>query len=109
MSEAPLKPNDFDRELLADNRYNELLGKEAKHWGRVASDTQNPQIWDDDRLFKIFFAREYQHLVERIVASGETVLELGCGEGNLVRELAGRGMRVDAIDLSPERIARAKT
>ncbi|MEK9135644.1 MAG: class I SAM-dependent methyltransferase [Bacteroidota bacterium] len=90
------------------NRYDELIAKEAKHWGEAKSDRQNPQIWDDEQLFEIFFGREYRHLVDTVVASGPRALELGCGEGNLALELARRGLQVDAVDLSPDRIGRAK-
>jgi SAM-dependent methyltransferase len=42
------------------------------------------------------------------VRAGESVLEIGCGTGVLARELAARGARVTAADVSPEllRIAR---
>ncbi len=94
---------------LDEKRYQELVAKEAKHWGAVVHDPANPQIWHDEQLFGIFFGKEYRHMIERVVASGPGVLELGCGEGNLAIELGRRGLHVDAIDLSPERIARAKS
>jgi ubiquinone/menaquinone biosynthesis C-methylase UbiE len=92
-----------------DARYRELIGKEAKHWGEVVHDPQNPQIWHDEQLFEMFFGKKYRHLTDRVVASGPRVLELGCGEGNLTLELARHNLHVDAIDLSEERIARAKS
>jgi 2-polyprenyl-3-methyl-5-hydroxy-6-metoxy-1,4-benzoquinol methylase len=93
---------------MTANRYEELVEKEARHWGDVKPDPKNPQIWEDDRLFEIFFGKEYRHLIERVVASGPRVLELGCGEGNLAIELSRLGLRVDAIDLSAKRIEQAK-
>jgi len=36
------------------------------------------------------------------VRAGESVLEIGCGTGVLARELAARGARVTAADVSPE-------
>jgi len=96
-------------QTLDESRYEELAEKEARYWGSVRSDPKNPQIWEDDRLFEIFFGKEYRHLIDRVVASGPRVLELGCGEGNLAIELSRRGLLVDAIDLSAERIERAKT
>jgi ubiquinone/menaquinone biosynthesis C-methylase UbiE len=89
-------------------RYDELIEKEARHWGEVHQDPQNPQIWHDPALFEIFFGREYRLFLDRILAHGPRVLELGCGEGGLTLELASRGMNVTAIDLSPERIERAR-
>ena len=88
-------------------RYRRLIAQEAQHWGSVQPDPQNPQIWQDERLFEIFFGNEYRYFVERIGAAGTNVLELGCGEGRLAIELARRGHRVTAIDLSPDRIKRA--
>jgi ubiquinone/menaquinone biosynthesis C-methylase UbiE len=93
---------------LDQSRYEDLVEKEARHWGEVRPDPKNPQIWEDDRLFEIFFGKEYRHLIDRVVASGPRVLELGCGEGNLAIELSQRGLLVEAIDLSAERIERAK-
>ena len=89
-------------------RYDELIAKEAQHWGAVRHDPQNPQIWHDQGLFDIFFGREYERFVDRACSFGPRVLELGCGEGNLSVELAARGMRVMAIDLSADRIERAR-
>jgi ubiquinone/menaquinone biosynthesis C-methylase UbiE len=89
-------------------RYNELIAKESRHWSEVRQDSNNPQIWHDPELFEIFFGNEYRQFVERVAANGPRVLELGCGEGNLTLELASRGMDMTAIDLSADRIERAR-
>ena len=39
---------------------------------------------------------------------GETILDLGCGEGTLTERIAGRGAKVVGIDHSPEMIAAAQ-
>ncbi|HEY8492101.1 MAG TPA: methyltransferase domain-containing protein [Dehalococcoidia bacterium] len=39
---------------------------------------------------------------------GLTVLDLGCGNGYLARELAARGARVTGVDISPNQIAHAR-
>ncbi|MCX6134714.1 MAG: methyltransferase domain-containing protein [Ignavibacteriales bacterium] len=93
---------------MDSQKYSKLIAQEARHWGEVRKDPKNPQIWHDSVLFDIFFGAEYRHLVETAVAFGPRILELGCGEGNLTLELASRGMQVTGIDLSPERIARAR-
>ncbi len=93
---------------MKNERYRQLIEQEARHWGSVQPDPRNPQIWNDDRLFDIFFGKEYRHFLARIDAAGKDVLELGCGEGHLAVELARRGHKVAALDLSPERIQRAK-
>lgn len=94
--------------MIENERYNRLIGQEAEHWGKVQFDPNNPQLWHDPRLFEIFFGKEYRRFVQRATSCGPSVLELGCGEGNLSLELARQNVQVNAIDLSPERIAKAK-
>ena len=91
-----------------DPRYAELLEREARHWGGVAADPDNPQLWDDAVLWEAALGRAWRRLIDRAVASGGPVLELGCGEGGLALELARRGVEVLGLDLSPARIARAR-
>jgi SAM-dependent methyltransferase len=88
--------------------YERLARREAEHWGAVTRDPENPQVWDDPVLQEIFFGAEERRFLERAVASGPRVLELGCGEGDLAIALARRGLAVTAIDLSPERIRAAR-
>jgi len=90
-------------------RYKDLLVQEARHWGDVKPDPQNPQIWDDPVLQEIFFGTQRRHLIDRVVTNGPVILELGCGEGNLALDFARRKFRVTAIDLSLERINRARS
>jgi 2-polyprenyl-3-methyl-5-hydroxy-6-metoxy-1,4-benzoquinol methylase len=94
--------------VISREQYQELLSKEAAHWGAVRHDPRNPQLWHDERLFEIFFGREYRYFVNRICRTPSSVLELGCGEGSLALDLARRGVRVTALDLSAERINRAR-
>ena len=89
-------------------RYDELKRREAAHWGAVAHDPDNPQIWDDPVLQEIFFGAEERRFLARARALGPRVLELGCGEGDLAIELARTGLEVVAVDLSPERIDAAR-
>jgi ubiquinone/menaquinone biosynthesis C-methylase UbiE len=88
--------------------YQSLIAQEARHWGQVQPDPNNPQLWHDPRLFEIFFGNEYRYFLDRIESAGAPVLELGCGEGHLAFQLAERGLSVTAIDLSPDRIERAR-
>ncbi|MBF8249185.1 MAG: Methyltransferase type 12 [Bacteroidetes bacterium] len=89
--------------------YQDLLEQEARHWGDVKPDPQNPQIWDHAVLQEIFFGAQRRHLIDRVVANGPAILELGSGEGHLALDLARRKLRVTAIDLSSERINRARS
>lgn len=93
--------------MIDKQQYRSLLLKEAAHWSAVQADPRNPQIWHDELLFEIFFGPAYRSFLDRM-NSATSVLELGCGEGFLALELARRGKRVTAIDLSPERINRAR-
>ena len=93
--------------MIEPQQYDELIARESFHWGEVGKDPENPQIWHDPVLFRAFFGKEYNRLVDRAVACGPRILELGCGEGRLSLELAARGMQVTGIDLSEERIKRA--
>lgn len=101
--ETPLTPEP------ASPRYAELIAREAAHWGMVEHDPDNPQLWDDPVLDRLVLARPYRRLVERAVAAGGPALELGCGWGDLTLELAGRGVDVTGLDLSPPRIEGART
>jgi ubiquinone/menaquinone biosynthesis C-methylase UbiE len=94
--------------VIDRQQYGELLSREAAHWSGVQPDPQNPQLWQDKKLFELFFGQEYRYFLDRICSHGSRVLELGCGEGSLALELARRGMRVTAFDLSPGRIQRAR-
>lgn len=95
--------------MIEPQQYSELIARESLHWGEVGRDPENPQIWHDPVLFGVFFGKEYNRLIDRAVAKGPRILELGCGEGRLSLELAARGMQVTGIDLSEERIKRAST
>lgn len=47
-------------------------------------------------------------MLERLVApAGKDVLDIGCGGGGLVRELASRGSRVVGLEISAEQLAPA--
>ena len=50
-------------------------------------------------------ARSYELLGE---LTGRTVVDVGCGGGRAVAELAGRGARATGVDLDPEMIAVAR-
>jgi SAM-dependent methyltransferase len=44
----------------------------------------------------------------RVLGAGDSVLELGCGDGYLARLLAEHGLRYRGVDMSPNMIAMAK-
>jgi SAM-dependent methyltransferase len=91
------------------DRYDELIARETRHWDATADhDPANPQLWDDPRLFELALARPYRHLIARARVSGGPVLELGCGDGQLACDLGRAGLAVTGIDLSEERVVRAR-
>jgi len=95
--------------VVTQGPYQDLLQQEARHWGNVKPDPKNPQIWDDQVLQEICFGEQHRHLIDRVATNGPVILELGCGEGNLALDFARKKLRVTAIDLSSERIKRARS
>jgi len=113
---------------MKKEEYDILIRREAAHWGgsaRARDDLQTspqtgsrtglqsgqetwPQIWEDEKLFEIFFGNEYRHFLRRVEEHGPRVLELGCGNGGTSLALAERGLQVTGIDLSPERVDAAR-
>ncbi|PYI57300.1 class I SAM-dependent methyltransferase [Paenibacillus flagellatus] len=67
----------------------------------------NAELYDT----KIGFVSEYgKSVVDLLDAQpGESVLDIGCGTGDLCRELADRGAIPHGIDFSPDMVAKAKT
>jgi len=93
---------------MKSEAYDELIAREAAHWGAVAPGGRDPQIWDDERMFALFFGERYEQFLRSAIASGPRVLELGCGRGGTALALAGRGAAVTGIDLSAPRIGEAR-
>ena len=68
------------------------------------------QIWNPDKYARHagFVAELGDDLIEMLApARGETILDLGCGDGALTEKLLSRGCHVLAIDSSAEQIAAA--
>ncbi len=91
-----------------DPRYAELIEREARHWGAIERDPDNPQLWDDPELDRLVLAGPYRRLADRAAAAGGPALELGSGWGDLALELAGRGVEITGLDLSPPRVEHAR-
>ncbi|MCY3773518.1 MAG: class I SAM-dependent methyltransferase [Gemmatimonadetes bacterium] len=84
----------------------ELAGEAQQRWN------QNAAFWDD---YMGAHSNDFHNLLvrpamERLLAvqSGDRVLDIGCGNGNFSRYLAGLGARVTAIDGSDVMIERAR-
>src|SRR5262245_29173274 len=81
-------------------RYDELIAREAAHWGAAKHDPDNPQLWDEPELRALALDPNLQRLIDRVAAAGSPALELGCGEGDLSLAIARRGVEIMGIDLS---------
>ena len=67
--------------------------------------------WDDEKYKQDFmFVPEYGAAVLDLLdaAPGARVVDLGCGNGALTRQLADRGYQVLGVDASPEQLALAR-
>ncbi len=71
---------------------------EAENWVRWARTPGHDAYWD---YAPIFFD-------EMVPAAGRQTLELGCGEGRVVRDLTKRGHRVVGLDASPTLLGHAR-
>src|SRR6266542_6970079 len=70
----------------------------------LASENPTPSVgrhavWD---------AAKYEALHTYVPRAGESILDLGCGTGQLASQIAARGARVIGIDVSPTMITRAR-
>ncbi len=77
----------------------DLWNRKAEFWDGLHGDYGNA-----------FHRRLVEPSVLRLLAlkPGESVLDIGCGNGALARRLAGLGARVAALDFSAEMLRRAK-
>jgi len=72
----------------------------VQHWNKVAEKMHKWRGWGG------YYHRRLNEICAHVVPEGARVLELGCGDGNLLAHLKpARGV---GIDLSPEMIALAK-
>ena len=65
----------------------------------------------DDRIGEDYYRYEFfgpEHVELCGDVEGLEVLDLGCGTGYFAREMARRGARVTAVDLSPKMLAHAR-
>lgn len=78
----------------------------------MAGDSQVQTIRWDPRLYDArhgFVSRFGEALIELVAPQpGERILDVGCGTGDLARQLAERGAHVVGLDHSPEMIAEAR-
>ncbi len=78
---------------------------------KSGTDTSPTQHWDPDRYARNarFVAELGQPVVELLAPrAGERILDLGCGDGALTRQLSEVGASVVGVDSSAEMVAAAQ-
>ena len=70
---------------------------------------QDQSVVDRYHLRPTYPAETFEILNNLIVDEPRCVLDVGCGPGNLARPLAAYVQRIDAVDISPPMLARART
>ncbi len=80
----------------------ELRSAVAGHFDRVASYWR--QVYSDRGVQAEIYRDRWRAVLELVdglkLATGAPVLDVGCGTGGLARDLAARGLRVEAVDSS---------
>jgi glycosyltransferase involved in cell wall biosynthesis/SAM-dependent methyltransferase len=100
---------DVERERLLDV-YRGLGSPLARTYDAYAADPGKRRAWDAANPGN---AAIRQELLERLLegaagAEGLSILDVGCGSGWLLRELAARGAEVVGVDALPDRVERAR-
>jgi SAM-dependent methyltransferase len=72
--------------------------KETNHW--------NPKTYNKHTAFVSQLALPVVDLLDP--KEGESILDVGCGEGTLAIEIERRGAKVIGVDMSPQMVAEAK-
>lgn len=75
------------------------------------TDCSTSQTWDPDRYRRnAGFVADYGESMIRTLEAGpgDTVLDLGCGDGRLTRKIADTGATVLGVDTSAEQVAAAR-
>jgi SAM-dependent methyltransferase len=88
-----------------------LFAPETDRWTSGAASWWDDFYADRSRPVPFFVAKPDENLVsylDRGLVTAGRALDLGCGPGRNALYLASRGLRVDAVDLSPTAIAWAE-
>jgi 2-polyprenyl-3-methyl-5-hydroxy-6-metoxy-1,4-benzoquinol methylase len=82
--------------------------REVEHWRQIADRAEDYWGWTTP-AGRLRAERRVAWLVERgAIGPGASCLEVGCGTGFFTAALAQTGARIDAVDISPELLDRAR-
>jgi SAM-dependent methyltransferase len=86
----------------------ERATREVEHWRRIADRAEDYWGWTT-AAGRLRAERRVGWLLDRgAIGPGAWCLEVGCGTGFFTAELARSGARIDAVDISPELLQRAR-
>jgi 2-polyprenyl-3-methyl-5-hydroxy-6-metoxy-1,4-benzoquinol methylase len=85
--------------------FQELNAEVREIWDKIA-DYWNQRMREGNEFHRILIAPAQERLLE--LHDGETVLDIGCGNGQFARRMAELGAHVLALDASPRMIENAK-
>jgi 2-polyprenyl-3-methyl-5-hydroxy-6-metoxy-1,4-benzoquinol methylase len=99
------------RAKLRERRDRDRLYKQAEYWDRKARENQGSAVsgWRNRTLNVLYREQELdllRHWLPEI--QGSRILDLGCGTGQIARNLADRGGRVVGVDFSARAIEIAR-
>jgi 2-polyprenyl-3-methyl-5-hydroxy-6-metoxy-1,4-benzoquinol methylase len=90
---------------VSDGEFQGLNEEVREIWDRNA-DYWHERMGDGNDFHRILIAPAQERLLN--LQRGETVLDIGCGNGQFARRMARLGARVLALDLSPRMIENAR-
>src|SRR5215831_18879480 len=86
-----------------------MMKRPESHGEKFAARFQHQSVVDRYHLRPTYPPETFELLNDLIIDEPRTVLDVGCGTGNVARPLAAYVERVDAIDLSLPMLSRART
>jgi FkbM family methyltransferase len=90
---------------VSDGEFQDLNEKVREIWDKNA-DYWNERMGDGNNFHRILIGPTQERLLN--LRPGETVLDIGCGNGQFARRMAQLGARVLALDVSPRMIENAR-
>ncbi len=100
----PLHADRAETEVDRKRRVQEMFAaRGSQTWSRLYESPAN--VFEDSMSQRREYVVEY---LRRNLAQGSRILDLGCGTGVIAEDLVRAGMKVTAMDLSADMVARAR-